>query len=89
MLPEDVNEKMVMSPSMPICDDDMEPSENWATATAAATKKAAAVIAQAKKKAYPSVFKAKPGPKGFEWVPSNGKVPLSCPVLKAIPPKLN
>eukprot|EP00971_Amphidinium_carterae_P041004 805297-Amphidinium_carterae.1 len=49
-----------------------------------AAKKAAAVIAQAKENAFPSVPKSKPGPKGFEWVPNTGKVPSSCPVLKAI-----
>eukprot|EP00971_Amphidinium_carterae_P302439 6009510-Amphidinium_carterae.1 len=64
---------MVMSPSMTTRDDDAEPPEDWATATAAAAKQAAAVIARAKENAFPSTPKAKPGPSGFEWVPPTGK----------------
>eukprot|EP00971_Amphidinium_carterae_P097323 1925668-Amphidinium_carterae.1 len=76
--------KMVMSPTMPELSDVMVPPDNWEIDTAAAAKKAAAVIAQAKEKAFPSTPKAKPGPKGFEYVHTTGKVPSSCPILKAI-----
>eukprot|EP00971_Amphidinium_carterae_P035190 692764-Amphidinium_carterae.1 len=62
----------------------MVPPDNWEIETAAAAKKAAAIIAQAKEKAFPSTPKAKPGPKGFDYVHTTGKVPSSCPVLKAI-----
>eukprot|EP00971_Amphidinium_carterae_P295736 5873361-Amphidinium_carterae.1 len=68
MSPEDgiiPHGKMVMSPSMPMQSDDMDPPEDWATATAMAAKQAALVIAKAKEKAFPSVPKAKPGPQGF------------------------
>eukprot|EP00971_Amphidinium_carterae_P324001 6438702-Amphidinium_carterae.1 len=67
--------KMVMSPSTP---------RDRAAVLSAAAKEAAAVIAQAKEKAFPSIPKAKPGPEGFDWVPTSGKVQSSCPVLKAI-----
>eukprot|EP00971_Amphidinium_carterae_P145460 2882650-Amphidinium_carterae.1 len=65
--------KMVMSPSMPMQDDDVGPTEDRVIATALAAKQAAAVIARAKEEAFPSTPKAKPGPKGFEWVPTTGK----------------
>eukprot|EP00971_Amphidinium_carterae_P061405 1215863-Amphidinium_carterae.1 len=66
--------KMVMSPPLQARDDPQdEPPVDWEISTALAAKKAAAVIAQAKEKAFPSVPKAKPGPKGFEWVPNAGK----------------
>eukprot|EP00971_Amphidinium_carterae_P122586 2427154-Amphidinium_carterae.1 len=64
---------MVMSPSMPMQGDDLDPPEDWATATALAAKQAASVIAKAKEKAFPSTPKAKPGPKSFDWVPTTGK----------------
>eukprot|EP00971_Amphidinium_carterae_P000695 13735-Amphidinium_carterae.1 len=65
---------MVMSPAMQARDEPrVEPPEDWEISTAKAAKKAAAVIAQAKENAFPSVPKAKPGPKGFEWVPNAGK----------------
>eukprot|EP00971_Amphidinium_carterae_P000269 5675-Amphidinium_carterae.1 len=65
----------VMSPSTP---------EDRTSVLSAAAREAAAVIAQAKEEVFPSIPKAKPGPKGFEWVPTDGKTPSSCRVLKAI-----
>eukprot|EP00971_Amphidinium_carterae_P335801 6471832-Amphidinium_carterae.1 len=78
--------KMVMSPALQEQEEPQDdPPADWAITTALAAKKAAAVIAQAKEKAFPSALvpKAKPGPKGFDWVPNTGKA-SSCPVLKAI-----
>eukprot|EP00971_Amphidinium_carterae_P231810 4600601-Amphidinium_carterae.1 len=84
MSPKPPEHWMVMSPTTPQLSDGNVPPENWETATAAAAKQAAAVIAQAKEKAFPSQPKFKPEPKGFEYVHTTGKVPSSCPVLKAI-----
>eukprot|EP00971_Amphidinium_carterae_P119928 2375389-Amphidinium_carterae.1 len=47
-------DRMVMSPTTPKHSDGKAPPDNWETATAAAAKTAAAVIAQAKEKAFPS-----------------------------------
>eukprot|EP00971_Amphidinium_carterae_P101546 2010060-Amphidinium_carterae.1 len=60
--------RMVMSPTTPKLNDGNEPPDNWEVAAAAADKKAAAILSQAKKKAYPSTRKSKPGPMGFEYV---------------------
>eukprot|EP00971_Amphidinium_carterae_P101940 2018046-Amphidinium_carterae.1 len=84
MSPKPPEHWMIMSPTTPQRSDGDVPPENWKTATAAAAQQAAAVIAQAKAKAFPSQPKSKPGPKGFEYVHTTGKVPSSCPVLKAI-----
>eukprot|EP00971_Amphidinium_carterae_P189545 3762397-Amphidinium_carterae.1 len=65
--------KMVMSPTTPKLSDVMVPPDNWEIETAAAAKKAAAIIAQAEEMAFPSTPKAKPGPKGFEYVHTTGK----------------
>eukprot|EP00971_Amphidinium_carterae_P122896 2432699-Amphidinium_carterae.1 len=66
-------ERMVMSPSTPKHSDGNVSSDDWEIATAVAAKKAAAVIAQAKEMAFPSTPKAKPGPEGFNYVPTAGK----------------
>eukprot|EP00971_Amphidinium_carterae_P127628 2528765-Amphidinium_carterae.1 len=57
--------RMVMSPTTPRLSDGNVPPDNWEIETASAARKAAAILAQAKEKAYPSTPKSKPGPKGF------------------------
>eukprot|EP00971_Amphidinium_carterae_P016167 318669-Amphidinium_carterae.1 len=62
-----------MSPTTPKRSDGIVPPEDWETDIAASAKQAAAVIAQAKEKAFPSHPRSKPGPKGFEYVQTTGK----------------
>eukprot|EP00971_Amphidinium_carterae_P170782 3384556-Amphidinium_carterae.1 len=62
-----------MSPTTPKLSDGSVPPDNWEIETASAAKKAAAILAQAKEKAYPSTPKSKPGPMGFEYVHTTGK----------------
>eukprot|EP00971_Amphidinium_carterae_P329568 6462122-Amphidinium_carterae.1 len=70
---------MVMSPKTPQHSDGNGTSEHWAAA-----KQAAEVIAKAEENVFPSQPRAKPAPKGFEYVNTTGKASSSCPVLKAI-----
>eukprot|EP00971_Amphidinium_carterae_P171242 3394251-Amphidinium_carterae.1 len=70
--------------SSPHRSDDDEAPEHWESSTAIAAKQAAEVIAKAKEKAFPSQPRSKPPPKGFEYINTTGKVPSSCPVLRAI-----